>query len=878
MSRTLALLVLTAGTLGAQAPTSSGSANAAANPAAQPASPPRTGLRPFADVVRGAEHKAGFFDTYRKDDKVWIAVPRERLGEDFLMEMKLAQGVGANGLYGGTMLNLFEGNVMTLERQGEQLFLLQKPHRFTGAKDEAVAKAVSLSFGPSVVETARIEAVRPDSALLIDVTNWFVSDLSGISQRVRSAVASGPGQPPPVPFDRQRSYVESVKSFPKNTNVRARLTFRPNNPANLPSVADGRFVSVSVHYTMAALPETPMAPRLGDDRVGNFLTVHKDFSQDDSTFFVRMVNRWRLERGEQVGDKWRPKQPITYYIDHTVPQRYRAAMKAGVEAWNAAFEAAGWTGAIRALDLPADADPDDIRYATLRWNTSDQPGYGAIGPSTVDPRTGEILDADMLYEASMFANYKNNWRRLASPVSAAQAFEQALGVGAYETQSTRHELAGFIEAFEAQGATLRAALIARGDLGPGDPVPDSFLQQAVKWVTMHEVGHTLGLQHNFRSSASTPNAQLQDRGFADQNGLYSSVMEYPGINVTPKGQALGYFYTPGVGSYDRWAISYAYTDDARDAQRIARQAADKRHMYGTNAESGGAGALDPTINTYDLGDDPLAWGRQRSAMLRAIINDLPKHVLTDNASPYEVTQAYSGLMSEYARAIAPAVKYIGGAYINRDHAGDPNARPPFAAIPKVKQREALDLLVQRVFAPNALTVPSAVLQQMGSNRWFHFGSTTTFDGRLDFPYHEQTLGFQTSVLGQLMQPLRLAMIRDGETRYGTANMVTIPELFGAVAGAVWSEVWTPGRLSNADAVRRDLQRAHLDQLTTLVVRPAPRTPADARAVARRTLRELDGRLAVAARTRTLNPYMAAHVEESRARIAKALTAGLEAER
>jgi hypothetical protein len=839
--------------------------------------PPRTGPRPFAEVTRGAEHRPGFFDTYEKDDKVWIAVPRERLGQDFLMEMKLAQGIGANGLFGGTMLNLFEANIMTLERRGEQLFLLQKPHRFTGGKDAAVNRAVALTFGPSVIESARIESFRQDSAVLIDVTNWFVSDLSGISQRVRFAVATGPGQPPPVPFDRQRSYVESVKSFPRNTNIRARLTFRPTNPVGLASVADGRFLSLSVHYTLAALPDVPMTPRVGDDRVGSILTVQKDFSQDDSTFFVRHVNRWRLERGEAVGDKWRPKQPITYYLDHTVPEKYRAAMKAGVEAWNVAFEAAGWVNAIRALDLPADADADDIRYATLRWNTSDEPGYGAIGPSTVDPRTGEILDADMLYEASMFANYKNNWRNLASPVTAGDALEQTLGVGAFAARSDRYELAGFIQAFEAQGATLRAALVARGELGPGDPVPDSFVLQAVKWVTMHEVGHTLGLQHNFRSSASTPNAQLQDRAFADQGGLYSSVMEYPAVNVAAPGKPNGYFYTPGVGSYDRWAIAYGYTNDAAEAARVARQGAERGHLYGTNAESGGAGALDPTINTFDLGEDPLAWGRERSDLVRNIVKDLPRHVLTDNASPYEVTSAYASLMTEYARAVAPAVKYIGGAYFNRDHSGDPNARPPFAAIPKAKQREALELLVDRVFARNALAVPPAVLQQMGSNRWFHFGSTTTFNGRLDFPYHEQTLGFQTAVMAQLVQPLRLAMIRDGETRYGAANMVTIPELFTTLTRAVWSEVYAPAS-SNADAVRRDLQRAYLDQMTALVVRPAPRTPADARAVARRTLRDLDRRLASANASGTLNAYMAAHVEESRARIQKALTAGLEAER
>lgn len=868
MHRSLVLataLLLSAASLAAQQPPAAG------------ATPPRP--RSFEDVTKDATHNAGFFDTYEKDGKLWLAVPKDRFGQDFLMEMKLAQGIGAAGLYGGTMLSLFEANVMTLERRGDQVLLLQQPHRFTAKRDEASAKAVALTYGPSVVETGRVETWRADSAALVDVTNWFVSDLSGISQQVRFAAATGPGNPPPVPFDRTRSYLEQVKAFPKNVNVRARLTFRPSNGVGFASVPDGRFISLSVHYSLAALPEVPMTPRLGDERVGNFLTVHKDFSQDDSTFYVRMVNRWRLERGEQVGDKWRPRQPITYYIDHTVPARYRASMKAGVEAWNAAFEAAGWVGAIRALDLPTDADPDDIRYATLRWNVSDQPGYGAIGPSTVDPRTGEVLDADMLYEANMFANYRNSWRNLVNPLSAAESFEQALGVGAFEMKDDHSEIAGFAETFAAQGAVLRASLIARGELGPNDPVPEEFVAQAVKWVTMHEVGHTLGLQHNFRSSASTPFAQLHDKAFAESNGLYSSVMEYPTPNVAVAGKPNGYYYTPGIGSYDRWVISYAYVDDAATAKRLAREAAAKGHLYGTNAEAGGQGALDPSINTYDLGDDPLAWGKERTAMLRSIIDALPSHVLADDKSHADLTSAYQALMGQYAQAVAPAVKYIGGAYINRDHVGDVNGRLPFEPIPRAKQREALDFLVARVLARGALAVPSEVLQRMGSNRWFHWGSNTTFNGRLDFPYHEHTVALQSAVMAQLLQPMRLTMILDGETKFGAESMVTIPEVMADVSRAVWSEVWVSTAVRSAEPVRRDLQRAHLDQMTQMLVRPAPRTPADARSVARRQLTDLDRRLRLAqAAAPNLPISMLAHLEESRARIAKALTAGLEAER
>ncbi len=840
--------------------------------AAQQSAAQRPAQRPFAEVTRDAVHRPGFIDTYQKDDKVWLAIPPSKFNSDFLMEMKLAQGIGANGLFGGTMLNLFEGNLMMFERRGDQVFLLQKPHRFSAKNDPSTARAVDLTFGPSIVETARIESFRDDSAALIDVTNWFVSDLSGIGQQVRFALASGVGTPPPVPFDRTRSYLESVKAFPRNVNVRARLTFRPGNPVSLPSVPDGRYVTVSVHYTLAALPDVPMAIRHGDDRVGNFWTVHKDFSQDDSTFFVRMVNRWRLEPGERVGDKFRPKQPITYYIDNTVPERYRASMKAGVEAWNDAFEAAGWVNAIRALDLPPDADPDDIRYATLRWNVSDQPGYGAIGPSTVDPRTGEILDADMLYEASMFANYRNAWRTLVNPLTAAESFEQALGVGAFEISNERKEQLGFAQTFAAQGTLVRAALVARGEIGPNDPVPAEYVDEAVKWVTMHEVGHTLGLQHNFRSSASTPFSQLHDKAFAKANGLYSSVMEYPSPNVAPKGEANGHFYTPVVGSYDKWAISFAYTHDASRASEIARQVSAKGHLYGN--ESGGPSALDPSINTYDLGDDPLAWGKQRVAMIATIIDSLPKHVLTDNKSYYNLTSAYQGLVNQYTQAVAPAVKYIGGQYLNRDHFGDPNGRQPFERVPKAKQREALDFIIERVFSPTSLNVPQSLLQQMGSNRFTHWGSPSTFSGRLDFPYHEHTVAFQNSVMAQLLQPTRLSLIRDGESKFGAANMVTIPELMNDVTRAVWSEVWTVSSTRNATPLRRDLQRAHIDRLTQLVVRPAPGTPADARAVARRQLRDLDRRLAAAANAAGLNAYMAAHIDDSRARIQKTINASM----
>jgi hypothetical protein len=872
------LALALAGTAAGQTPPAGQARPAGAAPARDSAAAPGS-FKKFADLIKGATQRTGYFETYEKGENLYLVIPRDRLGQDFLIEMKIAQGIGAAGLFGGTMLNIFEGQVMTLERRGDRVMLLQRPHRFVAKEGGAAQQAVNLTFGSSVIDQAKIESIRDDSALVINAYDWFVSDLSGIGQFVRFVVSTTPGRPGVAAFDKPRSYLETVKGFPQNLNVRARLTFRPAEPVNFASVPDGRYLSLSIFYTLAALPEVPMTPRLGDDRVGNFLTVHKDFSQEDSSTFLRYVNRWRLEPGERVGELWRPKKPIVYYIDASVPEEYRPYLKAGVEVWNKAFEAAGWKDAIRAEPLPEGADAEDIRYPTLRWNVSDQPGYGAIGPSVVDPRTGEVLDADILFEATMFTGFRNAWRTLINPSTAAESFLQTLEFNESELRHANRggELMSLGASVVAQGALLSAVLAERGVIAPGDPVPMRYVGEVAVWVTAHEVGHTLGLQHNFRSSMSTPFDKLHDRAWAEANGVFSSVMEYPTPNVAPKGKANGYYYNPGIGSYDRWAITYAYTADAARAQAVARQVADKVNWYGTNAEAGGPGAIDPTTNVFDLSDDPLAWARERTAIIRGLWQNLPNHVLADNYRYWDLAVAFQNLFNQYAQAMAPAVKYIGGQHINRDHVGDPNGRRPFVAVPKAAQREALALLLDRVFSEQAFVLPREVLSQFGSNRWFHWGTNTTWNGRIDYPYHEQVVGFQNAALGQLLSPFRLAAIRDGETKFGAASVLTIPEVMDEVTRAIWSEVWaTPGR--NVTATRRDLQRAYIDRFTTIIATPPERMPADARAVARARLVDLNRRLgARLAPPTAFDAYTMAHLQEVRARIAKALEAGLDVE-
>jgi hypothetical protein len=837
--------------------------------------PPRQERSDWDRLTEDATFRSGLFDSYQTDGRLFFVVPESRLGERFLLSFEASQGPGTGGVYGGTMLDQ-DARTVSFEKRAGRMFLIQHQDLYTAPDGSPTRRAIELTFGESVLATARIEATRDSTDHLVDVHDWFVSDISEVSERLRGALAGdgGRGGGGGAGLDDSRSYLEPVKAFPRNLTIDAALTFRSGGAQGLRSVPDSRYIPVTVHARLVALPETPMQTRAADDRVGYFLVAKKDFSRDDGQdFFLRYVKRWRLECAGAPDRQGRctPRQPITYYVDRTVPEEYRPAIIEGIEAWGDAFEDAGFRDAIRAELLPDSADAEDIRYATIRWNVSDPPGYSAIGPSVSDPRTGEILDADILMEGNMILSFRNAWRFQVSPAAAVQAMFSA-SREELESLARGGESASLASEMAAQGMLIRAMLQARGELGPSAPVPMEYVNEAVKWVTMHEVGHTLGLRHNFRASSDTPNERLGDTDWTRERGLLGSVMDYPTPNIAPPGEPNGDFYIQGMGTYDRWAISYGYAPDDARAAELARRAAEPGHAYGTDEDAYGRGVLDPTISQYDLGQDPLVWGIERARIIRGTWHDIPSFALEDDASYATATSVFSSLLVQYARALATSVKYIGGQYQYRDHVGDPGGRGPWENVPRAKQVEALDFLVEHAFSQDAFALPEDVLQKFGANRWEHWGSTTTIGGRIDYPYHAEVLDLQTTLLGQITAASVFARIRDAEMKFGSAEVLTIPELVEALTSAIWSELRAG---IPVPSMRRDLQRAYLDQMIRLVTDAPPGTPADARAVARLTLEALRNSLLAAQSSPNLDAYTRAHLTESRARVERALAAGLE---
>jgi uncharacterized protein DUF4953/uncharacterized protein DUF5117 len=846
---------------------------------------------PYEDwkkVTKDTEVKRGFFTLYTKRENLYLELAPDQLDKPVLGIFSLARGIGMNGVLGGLPVN---DRLLEFHRSGDRVLVIEKNTRFTAPAGSPIEKARDLSVGNSVIASLKVESVHDSSkAVLVDLAPFLVSDLPDIGEWMRGAF-QGKG----VKFDKDRSALSSVKSFPENVEIEALLTYSPNDRQNfgLATVPDDRYIPVTIHYSFSKLPEKPMVPRLGDDRTGYFLTVMKDFSRDTKEhFFVRYANRWRLEKKDPSAALSEPVKPIVYYIDHTVPERYRDYVRQGVERWQKAYEAAGFKNAIIAKDAPNDPewDPEDVRYSTIRWITSSPPSFGAIGPSRVDPRTGEILDADILFEASIV---QRRWRIHQTLMgNNPPASAEASSVAAWPGADPEHRCE--LQAGMAGGGALAQLAMAMNDAAAPmtGPLWEQYIGDMLIHTTMHEVGHTLGLRHNFRSSMATPMAKLHDKPWTAQNGLVASVMDYATPNIDYTSTHQGEYYSVWPGTADAWMIRYGYAPsgasdadaDYEFARKIADESEQPGHEYSTDEDTNGPFALDPRTNHWDLGDDPLAFARERADWISGMWKNskLEERVLAEGGEYPVLRRAVDGMFEQYGIALNLAVKWVGGQFNSRSHRGQPGAVAALRPVPAARQREALDFIAARGFAANAFSVDPGLLNKLGPDRWSHWGVAEQFGiftgPRLDYNFNDKALALQTGLLETLTAPMLLARLREAESR--SAEPYRMAEHFDRLTRAIWGEVGGASapalKVLDGPGTRRELQRAYVDRLAGMVVAPAPGTPDDARALARLQLTRIDGR---ASRTLAgevpLGDYTRAHLMESRARIKRAVEAGRE---
>ncbi|MGH7171760.1 MAG: zinc-dependent metalloprotease [Gemmataceae bacterium] len=867
----------------------------------------------FDKVVKGAKQYDGLFRLFQKDEHLYAEIRQDQLNKPFLCPIAIARGAG----HGGDTLNYDEQWVLTFKRTGDKehpgdkVQLIRRNVHFRAKAGSPAALAVETTYTDSVLMALHIKSINHSrNSLLLDFNNIFMTNFAQLNFGS---------------FDANRSTWHKIKVFPRNVELEVTATFEGGFTFfGDDSVIDNRGKTVVIHYGLCELPDSGYKPRLADDRVGYFLSVVKDFSSDnDDTAFLRFVTRWRLERAEPIDPKHpnklsEPKQKIKFWIEKSVPVEYRAAVREGILEWNKAFEKIGFRDAIEVRQQTEQDvfDPEDINFNTFRWITSDQ-GF-AMGPSRANPLTGEILDADIIFDASMVRYWREDaklFRGPDAPASLIQATRQGWGLldPLAPARPATNASAGWNEPAKAEQTRQRArlmaarrglcqcgahmryelgmasmALAAKGEAKPGEKASDELIQQAVKEVTMHEVGHTLGLRHNFKASTLLKNEQLHDTSITRKQGLTGSVMDYTAINLAPKGVKQGDYFSTTIGAYDYWAIAYAYkplsggTDGELDKLHvIAKESAKPGHDYGTDEDL--FSTSDPLVNVWDLGADPMKFAQERILLAEGLLKGLADRVVDKGEGYQRARLAFSVLLMQYGNGAHLTANFIGGEYVHRDHRDDPGARDPFVPVKADKQREALKFLQEHILSEKHFQFSPRLLRHLAADRWLHWGNEMNTMGSVDYRLHKRILNIQRLVLDHVFNPSVLARVQDNALKTDKGEKpLTIAEMFRSLTDGIWSEGADKGakdgkRQVSSSVIRRNLQREHLKNLSTLVLGGSSAVPPDARSLARMHLRDINKRIdsTLGDKKAVLDDTTRAHLEECRERIAKVLNASMQ---
>lgn len=841
------------------------------------------------EIVKGTDKGERLFKLYysQESGKIYWEIRPQQLNKNYLATVTLESGIGESGIYSGLPLADF---LFYFRRVNNNLHFVARNVKFRADPSTPEQRSLARSFSDSVLYSLPIDNIDPRSKnILIRLDYLLMQDFPGLTSLLKYSLQAD------YHLEPNKSYFGDVNSLPENLEIDTVYNFSAPEGANLVTLPDSRALTLKVHYSFSHLTENnSYIPRLADDRVGYFITTFQDFShQNTQESFVRYINRWHLEPSDSNAPLSPPKKPIVFWIENAVPFEYRDAIREGVLMWNKAFEKAGFQNALEVRQMPDNADwhPADVHYNTIRWFNSLDASF-ARGPMRVNPLTGEILDADIIVDANMVRSIQQGYHIYVE----SRVDKQAVGNDDFQMISTTECLDEHLPLNRQKDSELcygvessnQAAMGAVGlsllhNITPISEAMKVYVHQYLRSVIAHEVGHTLGLRHNFHGSTMLTPQELNNTEITHTKGLVGSVMDYLPVNMAPQGVQQGEYFPSVVGPYDEWAIEYGYKSNPQAAVEVMIPEAEKSFLeqialaspqpelsYATDED---IWDINPLANLWDMSSDVLVYSQWQMDNARVMWERLDKRYLSPGESYSNLRVLFNQVLRYYFRNASLVSKYIGGQSFRRLHASD-DASWAFVSVPVLKQRQALAKLQEYVFAEDAFSFSPRLLNQLAPSRWQHWGNPIR-NSRLDYPIHDRILRFQSAILRSLLNSDRLNRLQDIELKTVPGESLSIPELFDTLQKGIWKEVLVSETPKPISSIRRSLQREYLNILLEMVVGTTD-VVEDGRTLAWYELRQLqtaiDSRLKQLGET--LDTYTLAHLQVSSDRITKALAAQL----
>ncbi len=899
--------------------------NAPATPDNKPEHPPLDKVTEGYTKIAAPNGEKSFYTLWfrEKDQQMLAELPRDFAKQRHFIALTVASGTPFAGLQ-------TDDYYVYWRKYDKRLALIMDNLSIRSSGDEESKDSVKRLFTDQVLLDVPIVTMVPRGGPVIDMDELLVKQA-----RTFFGGSAATSRPHLTKFTKK-------KAFPENVELAVEF---PTSSGGLRAY----------HYSFSLIKDNPQfKKRSADTRVGYFTTSYSDFGKyDDEETRVRYINRWHLEKRDPKLKMSPPKRPIVFYLEHTTPVRYRRWTREGVLYWNKAFEQIGIVNAIEVREQDKqtgahmDKDPEDVRYNFIRWLNNDI--STAIGPSRVDPRTGEILDADIVLTDGWIRTFDNkfdlempkvamegmspetlawlathpNWDprlRLAPPSQREFLRRQILADAAepyagQEWSSTKTRMLGD-EVFDGlvgrtsqvNGSCLAAAGRAfdvatkrmmmsiamnqddddkdedkdKEDKDKEDEdkeqlldgMPESFIGPLLADLVCHEVGHTLGLRHNFKASSIYNLAEINSEELKGKKPFVGSVMDYLPVNFNLEaGEVQGDWAMIGVGPYDMWAIQYGYEFDEKKLPEILKRVAEPELVYATDEDTSGP---DPLARRYDFGAEPLDYAKNQMRIARHHRGQLIDKFVKEGDSWAKARRGYEMTLRMQTSSVSMMSNWIGGAFVNRDKKGDPNERQPIVVVPVEQQREALKFVIDNTFYDDVYGLTHELLNRMSVDKWIDGGGFFSRSNEPTWPVHDRIMGIQASTLTQLMNPTKLRRVYDNEFRVpASEDALTLPEMMKAVTGAIWSELddWKTVEASDrkplVSSLRRNLQTEHLERLFDLASEQNSATAAmrPIANLASMTLKDLNAKIeAIVGQGNELDSYTHAHLLDAQDRI------------